>query len=106
MLAARRDGGEATPLVGREAEIAALAAALDAARRGAGGLLLVAGEAGIGKTRLCEALDARARAAGFAVCWALAARDGAAGPSPWPQVARAIARRGADPAAPLDGAAA
>jgi DNA-binding CsgD family transcriptional regulator len=39
-------------LIGRERELAEIEAALAAARTGAGGVLLVAGEAGVGKTRL------------------------------------------------------
>jgi len=39
-------------LIGRERELAEIEAALAAARTGHGGLLLVAGEAGVGKTRL------------------------------------------------------
>jgi DNA-binding CsgD family transcriptional regulator/tetratricopeptide (TPR) repeat protein len=50
------------PLVGRVAELAALSAALDRAADGRGGVLLVRGEAGIGKTRLVEELADRARA--------------------------------------------
>src|SRR4051794_2655329 len=42
-------------LIGRTAELAALRAAATAARRRRGRLLLVAGEAGIGKTALVEA---------------------------------------------------
>jgi ATP/maltotriose-dependent transcriptional regulator MalT len=42
-------------LIGRNAEQAALDQALAAAQSGAGGLVLLAGEAGVGKTRLLEA---------------------------------------------------
>src|SRR3954452_3034239 len=39
-------------LVGRRAELARLSAALDRARQGAGSVLLLSGDAGVGKTRL------------------------------------------------------
>jgi DNA-binding CsgD family transcriptional regulator/tetratricopeptide (TPR) repeat protein len=53
--------------VGRVPELGALGRALDAARVGKGATALVAGEAGIGKTRLASELAARARGAGFEV---------------------------------------
>jgi AAA ATPase domain len=58
-----------TPFVGREAELAALTADLDAALAGRGGVVLLAGEAGIGKTRLAEELAAQASARGALVLW-------------------------------------
>lgn len=45
---------EKVPVTGREAEVAALAAALERAVRGRGGACLLRGEAGVGKTRLAE----------------------------------------------------
>ncbi len=56
--------GSMAPMVGRERELAAAMEALRRldARRGGG--LLVSGDAGIGKTRLCDALLAEASAAG------------------------------------------
>jgi predicted ATPase/DNA-binding CsgD family transcriptional regulator len=53
--------------VGRVRELGQLGRALDAARAGSGTAALVAGEAGIGKTRLASELAARARDAGFEV---------------------------------------
>ncbi|MEJ2602557.1 MAG: AAA family ATPase [Gammaproteobacteria bacterium] len=68
----RPDGfGRATPLVGRDSEQARLHAALDRAMDGSGTLVLIAGEPGIGKTRLADAARDRGREAG---CLALEAR--------------------------------
>jgi DNA-binding CsgD family transcriptional regulator/tetratricopeptide (TPR) repeat protein len=53
--------------VGRVRELGQLERALDAARAGSGAAVLVAGEAGIGKTRLASELATRARDAGFQV---------------------------------------
>jgi SAM-dependent methyltransferase len=49
-----------SPLLEREAELAALDAAVAAAREGRGSVVLLAGEAGIGKTSLVRELVARA----------------------------------------------
>src|SRR5919201_5434258 len=58
---------EGDVFVGRARELDELECALDAARAGSGATVLVAGEAGIGKTRLASELAARARDAGFEV---------------------------------------
>ena len=55
----------AAALVGRAGELGELEGALAAARAGRGAAVLVAGEAGIGKTRLAAELARRAREAGF-----------------------------------------
>jgi DNA-binding CsgD family transcriptional regulator len=54
-------------LVGRDAELAAAGRALEQARHGAGRVLGVLGEAGIGKSALLAATAERARAAGLRV---------------------------------------
>ena len=53
--------------VGRVRELGELERALDAARAGSGATVLVAGEAGIGKTRLVSELARRAHDAGFEI---------------------------------------
>jgi len=55
----------AAPLVGRESERALLTAQLHALRDGRGGIVIVEGEAGIGKSRLVEYLDQQARDLGL-----------------------------------------
>src|SRR5262245_1625791 len=71
--------------VGRSAEIAALDAALEAARSGYGGVALLAGEPGIGKTRLADELSERAAAQGALVLWGRC-YEGAGAPAFWPWV--------------------
>jgi len=56
-----------TPLVGRETERARLDDALAAASQGSGRVVLIRGEAGIGKTRLVALLHARVRDKGSGV---------------------------------------
>ena len=49
---------------GRDAEVAAVASALDALPRGSGRLILVSGEAGLGKSRLAAEAVSMARQRG------------------------------------------
>lgn len=78
-----------TGLVGRGAELSQLRGALASARRGVGQTVLVLGEAGIGKTRL---LDAVAEEASGARIVRARCDEGAGTPSfwPWVQVLRAL----------------
>ncbi|HYX58289.1 MAG TPA: AAA family ATPase [Streptosporangiaceae bacterium] len=91
-----------TPFVGRAGELAALAADLDAAVGGHGGVVLVAGEPGIGKTRLAEELANRAAGRGAAVLWGRC-WEGAGAPAfwPWVQVVRGYVQVQADDPASL-----
>src|SRR4051812_11655996 len=67
-------------------------AAFDEARAGRGGLVLISGDPGIGKTRLARTLGEQAREAGATVALARG-WDGGGAPSYWPwlQVVRALA---------------
>ena len=79
------DAGPRRAFVGRAGELAELVAGLDGALAGHGRLLLLAGEPGIGKSRLAEALLEHARARGAAVlvgrCW-----EAGGAPAYWPWV--------------------
>ena len=88
-----------TPFVGREAELGALTVDLDAALAGRGGVVLVAGEPGIGKTRLAEELAVQASGRGVLVLWGRCWEgEGAPAFWPWVQVVRAYVQA-ADPTA-------
>jgi tetratricopeptide (TPR) repeat protein len=80
------------PLLGRSSELADLRAAVEESASGRGSLVLLAGEPGIGKTRLASALADHAAAAGHRVAWARG-WDGGGAPAfwPWVQVVRAVA---------------
>lgn len=81
------------PLVGRETELNELLSALAEARAGRGGLWFVAGEPGIGKTRLVEELSERAAAAEVGVYFGRCWEAGGAPPYwPWIEVLRALLR--------------
>lgn len=60
-------GSARTPFVARALEKARLVHAVERARDGAGALVLLAGEAGVGKTRLVEEATAEARRLGLRV---------------------------------------
>ena len=86
------------PLVGRSAEQAVLNNALDSGSAGRGGLVLVVGEAGIGKSRLAAAAAAEGEARGWPVLHGRAADIGA--PMAYRPLAEALSsavRRGIEP---------
>src|SRR5690606_18506815 len=62
--------GSAEGFVGRQMELGRLRARLTAAVGGRGSLVLVAGEAGVGKTALVQQFAADAQASGALVLWA------------------------------------
>jgi len=76
--------------VGREQELGTLAELLDQAAQGSGDLVLLGGQAGIGKTRIAEELAALAQARGLPVLWGRCHEgDGAPPYWPWVEVLRA-----------------
>jgi predicted ATPase len=94
-------------LFGRAHALAALAEAVTAARAGHGRLLLVTGDAGMGKTALAGQLLETAGERGLLVAWAACAAPTGAQPYwPWVQVLRAISAARPVPEPPPPGPAA
>ncbi|HEX6275877.1 MAG TPA: AAA family ATPase, partial [Polyangiaceae bacterium] len=81
------------PFFGRGSELARLETALARAEQGRGSLVIVTGEAGIGKSRLARELEARSDERNVAVAWGRCWEAGGA-PAfwPWTQVFRALGR--------------
>jgi tetratricopeptide (TPR) repeat protein len=80
-------------LVGRDGELGELLAGMDDVASGSGRLFLLAGDPGIGKSRLAGEAAARARDRGFKVAWGRCWEAGGA-PAywPWVQALRALVR--------------
>jgi hypothetical protein len=88
----RRVARDRPDFVGRTAELASLHDGLEAARAGQGRLVIVSGEAGIGKSRLADMFADQARETSRVVwgrCWEA---GGAPAYWPWVQVIRALIR--------------
>lgn len=99
-------GGESAPgtaFVGRRSALRDLAAGLEEAKAGQGALVLVTGEPGIGKTRLCAEFERHARSRAARVAWGTCWEgDGAPAYWPWVQVLRDLIELGGDDALTLD----
>jgi tetratricopeptide (TPR) repeat protein len=81
----------AAHLVGREPELRIVSAIVDDLSKGRGGLLLILGEPGIGKTRLAEAVVERTVAIGAHTTWATAWQHAGAPPLwLWEQAVRQL----------------
>lgn len=81
------------PLIGREHELSELLLGLDDIAAGRGRLFLIAGEPGIGKSRLVDELAARAQQRGSRVLWGRCWEAGGASPYwPWVQALRSHLR--------------
>ena len=75
--------------VGRKPELAQLSAALGAARKGFGRVVLLAGSGGIGKTRLAQQVAQQAERDGVKVLWGRCLEEAGAPPYwPWRQLVR------------------
>ena len=87
----RRDRGGGAGLVGRDDVLSQLRRVVDQAMAGRGRQLLLAGEAGIGKTALLTEAARYAEAQGARVAWGWGwPGEGAPGYWPWVQVMRAL----------------
>jgi DNA-binding CsgD family transcriptional regulator len=84
-------------MVGRDKELDVLRQAVIRARQGSGGMVLVTGEAGIGKSRLLEEASGYARTLGMAVLAGRAVEGG----GPYRPVAEAFSARLRDAAVPV-----
>lgn len=81
----------ADPFIGREPEMAELAAALDSALEGRGRMVMLVGEPGIGKTRTAEELAGLAENRGGGVLWGRCPEERGAPPYwPWVQIIRSL----------------
>jgi tetratricopeptide (TPR) repeat protein len=79
------------PLVGRRTELSELQRAADAVLSGAGGVFLIEGEPGIGKTHLAREFAAHASSRGVSVLWAFCSGTGNARQLwPWIHMAHQI----------------
>lgn len=89
------------PLLGRARELAELEAGLSDVFAGQGRLHLLAGEPGIGKTRLADEIAARATNSGMRVAWGRCSELGGAPPYwPWTAVLRTLLAGEAGPVSP------
>jgi tetratricopeptide (TPR) repeat protein len=80
------DPGHVNQLIGRRHDLRALEGLLSHAAQGRGGLAMLVGEPGIGKTRLADAAAEAAMGMGFRVAWGRAWESGGAPPYfPWIQ---------------------
>ena len=81
------------PLVGRDRDLGELTALWETVQAGSGGVAVIGGEAGIGKTRLALELVTRARAADARAARCSAADLGGAPPfAPWVELLAGLAR--------------
>jgi tetratricopeptide (TPR) repeat protein len=91
------------PLVARDAELAVLRGALEAAQRGVGSAVCIVGAGGIGKTRLTSEALRIARQTGFRCAWGAGWAEGGVPPLwPWQSVLSQLGRPDVRLGAPSD----
>jgi predicted ATPase len=96
--------GTTDGLIGRNEAMAVLRASFDQAASGRGQLVLIGGEAGIGKTAVAVAAADHASAQGALVLWGRCSEtEGAPAFWPWAQMVRAAADAGARPPEAVEG---
>src|SRR5882762_1413865 len=84
--------GPIEAFVGRERELQALRSAFDAASTGAGRIVTLSGEPGIGKTRLALELSETASARSARIVWSRCDEEAGAPPYwPWVRILRVLA---------------
>lgn len=96
------DPGPVRPLVGRRSERSRLQHVMAEVAAGNGAIVVLEGEAGIGKTRLAEAATSMAAAQGWQAVWGRCADDAGA-PALWPWT-QAVLALGAGPLETPEGA--
>ena len=93
-MALTSDKAQATGFIGRHQELATLTDALDDAVAGRGRLVMLAGEPGIGKTRITRELAGLAEQRGAKVLWGWCYEQSGAPPYwPWIQAIRSYAEK-------------
>ena len=94
MVGRKPTGNIGSVFVGRHQEMAQLVAALDEALSGQGQLVMLAGEPGIGKTRIAQELAAQAEQRGAQVLWGWCYEEAGAPPYwPWVQQIRSYVQQ-------------
>ncbi|MCP4536402.1 MAG: tetratricopeptide repeat protein [Chloroflexi bacterium] len=81
-----------TQFVNREAEMEMLQMMWEQTKAGAGKLILISGESGLGKTRLVEELEIQAELEGARVVWGQCVESGGSAYQPWREVLRVLMR--------------
>jgi eukaryotic-like serine/threonine-protein kinase len=92
-VATRESFLQAAPFIGRRGEVARLMAVVDDARQGSGAAWLVGGESGVGKSRLLDEIQTRARVGGVTVLRGQARSRGGAPYHVWRDVVSGAALR-------------